>query len=359
MDTILIVEDEISVRENLIELFEAENFMALSAGDGSEGYRIASENHVDLILSDIKMPVTDGLQFLQMLQRDKKTARIPFVFLTAKIEMSDLREGMNLGADDYIIKPYESKELLKIVKRKVLESKNGNVKGIKEHLIKSFPHELRPALNGIISFSEIIDDESGAFSRDEIRRMATAIKKTGKQIHKKIEKYVQYSELVSLSKSDVVKIIERTGNFSLDPHSMKTGLINFAKEYNRENDINISFDDGILHIPEKFYKIILNKLLEFKIMSSLKGSALFVNGFIDSSYYRTKVFDKAYLTKKSRTINYNHLHRFYESYYQIENIGATLELLKESLRLFDGYMKINCRDNDHVQIEFGIPIGKQ
>ena len=113
---ILVIEDEQNVRSALRDLLESSGFKVYLAEDGKEGIQLAGEIVPDLVLCDIGMPRSDGYNVLKSLQKDIRTKTIPFIFLTAKAGMDDLREGMNLGADDYIIKPYKAGQLLEAVK---------------------------------------------------------------------------------------------------------------------------------------------------------------------------------------------------------------------------------------------------
>ena len=115
MKKILVIEDNEDIRENLLEILELAGYTALSAENGKRGIEIAEQFLPDLILCDVMMPVLDGYGTLSILRKKIKTADIPFVFLTAKSEKNDFRYGMNLGADDYITKPFESNELLSVI----------------------------------------------------------------------------------------------------------------------------------------------------------------------------------------------------------------------------------------------------
>ena len=115
MKTILVIEDEKPVLTNIVEILESGGFQAIGAENGAEGIRLAKECEPDLILCDIMMPVMDGHGVLNELRSVPATATIPFIFLTAKADKTDLREGMNLGADDYLTKPFRRKELLMAV----------------------------------------------------------------------------------------------------------------------------------------------------------------------------------------------------------------------------------------------------
>lgn len=115
MTRILIIEDEPAMRTNLQDILELEGFQPILAARGKEGIRLAREQQPDIILCDILMPDMDGHAVLEALRSDPATVRIPFVFLTAKGERSDVREGMELGADDYLVKPVSVDELLRAV----------------------------------------------------------------------------------------------------------------------------------------------------------------------------------------------------------------------------------------------------
>jgi len=115
MKTILVIEDELNVRESLIDLLEIEGFRAISADNGRIGLSMAQSEHPDLVLCDVQMPGLDGFTVLQNLREHPDTGAIPFIFLTARATKIDFRRGMELGADDYLFKPFTVDELLSAI----------------------------------------------------------------------------------------------------------------------------------------------------------------------------------------------------------------------------------------------------
>ncbi len=115
MKTILVIEDEPEMRRNITRLLKLEGYNALGAENGQAGLEIIRKDRPDLILCDVMMPVMDGHEVLRALRADPDLQSIPFIFLTAKGEKSDLRGGMNLGADDYLTKPVENEDLIHAV----------------------------------------------------------------------------------------------------------------------------------------------------------------------------------------------------------------------------------------------------
>ncbi|TLP81726.1 response regulator [Maribacter sp. ACAM166] len=138
MKKILLIEDNKDVRENTADILEFSNYTVATAENGKIGIEKGKQFHPDVILCDIMMPVMDGYEVLDALSKDATTAGIPFIFLTARTDRSDFRKGMNLGADDYLTKPFEELELLDAIESRLKKNDflrkefSRNIKGIND-----------------------------------------------------------------------------------------------------------------------------------------------------------------------------------------------------------------------------------
>lgn len=119
MKKILLIEDNREMRENTSEILELAGYKVLTAENGKIGVELAQKNLPDLIVCDIMMPVLDGYGVLHLLSKNEDTANIPFIFLSAKAERSDFRKGMEMGADDYVTKPFDDIELLNAIESRL------------------------------------------------------------------------------------------------------------------------------------------------------------------------------------------------------------------------------------------------
>lgn len=119
MKRILIIEDNPEIRENTEELLTLANYQVFSADNGKKGVEIAIREKPDIIICDIMMPELDGYGVLHVLSKRDDTSAIPFIFLTAMTEKSEIRKGMNLGADDYLTKPFDDTELLNAIEARL------------------------------------------------------------------------------------------------------------------------------------------------------------------------------------------------------------------------------------------------
>jgi signal transduction histidine kinase len=165
---ILVIEDEKDVRLNILEILTSGGFDPLNADNGLTGVQLAKDRSPDLIICDIKMPDFDGYSVLEALRQDPKTAMIPFIFLTAKADKADFRYGMNLGADDYLTKPFRRMELLDTIAARLkrhraqaeIQKKVDTLQQInsqKNELLNTITHDLRAPLTTIKVALQLMD----------------------------------------------------------------------------------------------------------------------------------------------------------------------------------------------------------
>src|SRR3954469_14024641 len=152
MTSILVIEDEIDIRENMAEILQFEGYDVLTAEQGVAGVQAARDYLPDLVICDIMMPELDGYGGLAELRGQAATAAIPFIFLTAKADRDSVRFGMNAGADDYLAKPCGRDEIVaavstRIAKREAVDQiHKQNFEELRGNLLTILPHELRTPL---------------------------------------------------------------------------------------------------------------------------------------------------------------------------------------------------------------------
>lgn len=124
---LLLIEDEDTLRENIAELLGIYGYQVTSAADGRQGFSQALLAPPDLIICDVLMPTMNGYELLEMIRETPALVRTPFIFLTAKTELTDMRQGMNLGADDYLTKPIAMADLIKAIESRLRHRKQWTV----------------------------------------------------------------------------------------------------------------------------------------------------------------------------------------------------------------------------------------
>ena len=170
MRKVLLIDDDEDFREDVSEILQLSNYLTLTAPDGKTGVEKALKEKPDLIICDVSMPHMDGFSVLHILSRHPETLAIPFIFMTGKNELTDIRKGMGMGADDYLVKPFDETDLLNSIEMRL--SKNSASKG-----------RLTEAQQNIVTFINEVRLSGGA----SIAAVDTAIQKYKK-------KHVLYSE---------------------------------------------------------------------------------------------------------------------------------------------------------------------
>jgi len=159
MKRVLIIEDDTALRENTAELLELANYEVTAAPNGRVGIAYAKASPPDVIVCDIMMPEVDGYGVLEALSNDTTTSHIPFIFLSAKTEHKEIRKGMDMGADDYLTKPFEEEELISAIESRIAKATILNAK-TKEQSQIGDDESLR-SLNELKNF---FDDEGEEFT---------------------------------------------------------------------------------------------------------------------------------------------------------------------------------------------------
>src|SRR6185503_10573124 len=161
-ETILVVEDDAALLQGLRDILELSGYQVLTGRTGVEGLAVLEKQLPDLIVSDINMPQMDGYQFYSQVRAKPDWVSLPFIFLSAKSEKDDVRRGKLLGADDYIIKPFEEVDLLVAIQGKlnrraeIQAAMNRQMDDLKRTILTSLNHEFRTPLTYITTYADMM-----------------------------------------------------------------------------------------------------------------------------------------------------------------------------------------------------------
>jgi CRP-like cAMP-binding protein/CheY-like chemotaxis protein len=248
MKTILLIEDNDAIRENTAEILELTGYTVLTAENGKIGVEKALATRPDLVICDIMMPVLDGYGVLHIFNKNPQLAGIPFIFLTAKTERTDFRKGMELGADDYLTKPFDESELLSAI-----EGRLNRFQNIKPFELKTDYNLQQEGLN------QFLDDAQKVGNLDSL----SADRKVH-QIHKKQYVYTEGDEPTRLYFLKAGKV--KTVRTNADGKELITGLYNAGDffgylallENTEYTDSAVTLEDSeLVYIPNDDFKQLL------------------------------------------------------------------------------------------------------
>jgi two-component system, sensor histidine kinase and response regulator len=280
---ILVIEDELNVRKNIVELLESEDFEVFSAKDGFEGIFLAQAHSPELILCDVNMPELDGYGVLSNLRKDPDIAITPFIFLTAKAASEEIREGMNLGADDYLTKPFSRQELLNTIKARLSKQKihahNTDIllKEIGESLSYSISEKIFNPLDEILAASEVFIQDAKVINPNDIESLGEHIQSNTKFLKRAILNIFMFLNMeLMFHNSDALETIKniyttRPGDFV---YMIATQL---ARKHDCSKNLVVNIDNTRLKISTSDWNKIVEESLDFIFSLFQKGSLVDVN----------------------------------------------------------------------------------
>src|SRR5437763_1852193 len=211
MKKILVIDDEEWLREMMLLALRQRGFEVIEAENGEKGIEVARKEIPDLILCDVNMDKVDGYLTLSSLRSEPITASIPFILMTGLADQAGMRHGMELGADDYLPKPFTIEALYAAVDARLKKAQTlrsaaeKKLADLRDNISLMLQHELRTHLNGILAYGEILGAEAASLPPNEIAEIGHVIYDSGKRLERLIENFLIYAQLELLA-ADPIKI---------------------------------------------------------------------------------------------------------------------------------------------------------
>jgi len=355
MDKILVVEDDSKLRANICELLESENYLVEYAENGAIGLEKAQKHFPDLIISDIMMPELNGFELLEELMKNRDTASIPLIFLSAKAEPEHLRKGMTLGADDYLYKPFRILDLLDAVETRLKKKEIINVKlrYIQEQVSRKIPHELRTPLVPILGLSEMISEEEDI---TEIKEMVKVISSNAKKLHQKIEKFILYNDLVVGEGKN--KNANNDSNCFFSEEIIFQCLTEIEEKLKPIERVKISIEPANIKFNEYNLSTIIKELIENGLKFSAEGTYVKVEGTIEQEKYNLKITDFGRGIAKKDLNSINAFEKFGKQQFSEPGFGLGLTIVKKIINSQNCKFEITSEIEKKTICEVEIPLNK-
>jgi len=344
---VLLIEDEDELRENLQEILEISEFEVFTASNGQEGLEIAEDIEMDAIISDMMMPVMDGITFLKNIKLKEKYVYVPVIILTAKIDKIAYRTGMESGADDFLTKPIKANELLSAlnsaisnseIKKKVIHKQLEQAL----HLDRNVRyHELRTPLFGVISTLDLLLDPKISLTKDEELALLKSSSQSAKRLNKSLQKISLFQHLDS-------------------EKEMKEDLID-CFSFISKILLNDDFKDLEFEFKQNEYQFFINfpfKKIEFIFNELIYNALAFGQGKLTFSFNPSKksiiVTNNQKVISQPTYIFPEPFRHFSDGYNEKSGIGLGLYISKEYLNQHGKSMliQVNADLNFEVEIFF-------
>ena len=361
MTKILVIDDEIMLREAIVLGLRAENFEVFEAEDGISGMQLAHSVHPDLIVSDINMKGMDGYDTLAALRTDKATANIPFVLMTGRADLKGMRLGMSLGADDYLPKPFRLHELVDVVRTRIgkqqaiRQEAESRLSELRSNISMMLPHELLTPLTGIIGMAEMIVNEAGSLTPAELREFGTDIKLSGVRLHRLIMNFLVYAQIEMMTiQPERVRLLREVNPIPVGGTVENTARRK-TQDVGRAADLQLDLQGGEVAMSESNLAKIVEELVDNACKFSSVGKTVVVRTLTDGSWTEINVTDQGRGMKPEHVANIGAYVQFERRIHEQQGSGLGLAIVSRLAELHGGQITITSQPDMGTTVTVHLP----
>ena len=298
MQKILVIDDEAMFREATAYALKRKGFEILEAADGLEGADAARRLLPDLIICDVNMDRMDGYGLLETLRQEPATAAIPFILMTGMGDAESMRRGMNLGADDYLAKPFTAPQLFSAVearlKKHELLRQNAEKKmaDLRANLSLALPHEMITPLNGIFGLAQILASEAESLSAAEVADFGANILSSAERLHRTVQNFLLYSQLEMMASDPQNLPVLRTKETAKLQSLVETRARHLAGVATRAADLELQLVDGSVNAAQDLFTKLVDELIDNAFKFSVAGTTVRVGSSLSNGEYILSVADR-------------------------------------------------------------------
>jgi len=363
MRKVLVIDDTEDIRFIISETLNLFGFHVLTAEDGVSGVKMACEQLPDLVICDINMPNLDGYGTLTAMREHEATAGTPFIFLSGATEKSDVRRGMELGADDYLTKPFTHKELMAAVNarlEKQAEMQRQSDKKLNElrgNITLALPHELRTPLNGIMGLAHLLIDDYANMPPEELLESARFIHDSALRLHRLIENFLVYSQIELMASEAKTIDISSTITPAIAQDIVTEVCRKLATRYKREGDLVLNLENASLLVPAENLAKIVEEIADNAFKFSAPGRAVLVSTQVVAHTFQLHVIDTGRGMTAEQISRIGPHMQFERKTFEQQGAGLGLIIAKRLTELLGGQMVVESKPGQGTtaRISFAMP----
>ncbi len=360
---ILVIEDSEELRGDINEMLSLEGYNILTAPNGRAGVELAEREHPELIICDIRMPIMDGYDVLEHIRSRPSTMNIPFIFLTARTGRNEWREGMALGADDYLTKPFTAEELIASVntrldrRRSVVEEAEERLDQLRKSIALALPHEMRTPLNAILGFSEILMSDAGILEEVQIEEMAQHINDASNRLYRLVENYVIYANLEIMKTDEKRRRLVRTGRAEYASAIITQQAQYKAIFYNREDDLHLNTPpvEGTLAIDADNLARIVMEIVDNAFKFSQPGKPIHITTTIEGNMLHISVTDQGWGMSQEEIEAIGAYMQFERAFFEQQGLGFGLTIASRMTEVHEGKFRIESVPGKSTIVHIELP----
>jgi two-component system, sensor histidine kinase and response regulator len=362
MKRILIIDDEEWLREMILLALRQKGYEVIQAENGQIGIEKARKILPDLILCDVNMEKVDGYLTLSSLRAEPATAAIPFILMTGLADNAGMRHGMELGADDYLPKPFTIDALYAAVETRLKKSQalrdeaEKKLADLRDNISMMLPHELRTPLNGILAYGEILSTDSASLQPAEIAEMGQIIHESGKRLERLIENFLIYSQIELIGKDPQRAGALRKKQTPFPRKIVEARTSHQAQEAGRIADLSLDLTDKPAAISEEYLTKIVDELVHNAFKFSKAGTGIQVSLSPSDKMLTLSVSDHGRGLGTEHVTRVGAYMQFERKLQEQQGLGLGLTIAKRLTELHGGNLAIQSEKGVGTTVIVNLPL---
>ncbi len=362
MKKVLIIDDEEPVRALMSLALRQRGYEVIEAEDGEKGIELARRELPDVIICDVRMKGLDGYSTLSALRKDPTTAAIPFILTTGYADSEGMRLGMELGADDYLPKPFTIEGLYAAVEARlkkvemVRQQAERKLADLRDNISLMLPHELRTPLNGILAYGEILVSDAGTLTPGELVEMGQVILESAKRLQRLIENFLIYAqiELVATDQEALRQLREKK---TVNPGEVVgEAALHVADRNRRRQDLELELTDAPVQISDMYLGKIAEELVDNAFKFSPLGTPVRVRLYPEDSWLVLAVMDRGRGMTPDQVARIGAYMQFQRKVQEQQGLGLGLAISKRLAELHGGGLRISSEPNQGTTVYAKLPL---
>ncbi|MBI2510468.1 MAG: hybrid sensor histidine kinase/response regulator [Opitutae bacterium] len=358
MSLIQIVEDDLPLAATLAAGLESRGYRAVCSANAADAMEQARRQRPDLLLCDINMPRRNGHQLLRDFRADPALADCQIVLMTGNAMHAQPRAGMDLGADDFLLKPFTLDTLANCVAARL--ERAGHQRRAEERLLRelraslgeTLPHELFTPLGGIIGFSEMLAEESRTKNQDDAHSAAHHILRSGERLHRTLRNYLA---VLGLGAGDSNSSVETLAAASVG-QVIARGVRTAAVRRERTADVVLELSPAPLRATPDDLTVIVDELTDNALKFSPRGSPVRVNVAEDAGRLTLTFIDRGRGLTASQIQAIGMFRQFDRRKFEQQGLGLGLAVVRQALHRLDGELKFASAVGEGTTVQVHLPI---
>jgi signal transduction histidine kinase len=361
MKKILVIDDEEWLREMIRLALQQRGLEVVEASNGADGIDIARKELPDLILCDINMGKVDGYLTLSSLRNEAPTAAIPFILMTGLADSAGMRHGMELGADDYLPKPFTTEGLYAAVDARLKKAQTirdeaeRKLAHLRDNISLMMPHEMRTPLNGILSNAEMLATSATTLKPEDVAEIGQEIHKSSERLARLIENFLIYAQLEMVAADPKNINALRSGRTDHSKELVRNQAVVQATQANRMLDLSFDLTDTPVPIAEEYFSKITIELLQNAFKFSEAGSPVRVKLAGTFNAITLSVSDKGRGFTAEQISRIGAYMQFDRKLHEQQGLGLGLTIAKRLVELHGGTFSIVSDKEDGTLIMAKFP----